>query len=282
MLSSTVRMRTLGAALLAVAALLLAGCGDEGRRDAPSTPGATGAAAKPKLAIIYSADWKDGSWGEFAYDGANDAEGPGRSASSRCRTTSTRRRRPERPARARRRRASTRSSPTRSTTATTSRRSPPTTRRRSSSTPAASVTSRPTSATTPSRSTSRPTSRASSPPAPSGGQRRRRRRLRHPRVPGDEERLPRRAPRRSPRHDRRRSSPSATGTTCRRPRRRRIAQGDAGATPVHRLRPGPDVRPDRGGQRERRRVDGLRRRHVRPSARRCSPRSPGTWRPCSS
>ena len=46
--------------------------------------------------------------------------------------------------------------------------------------------------------------------------------------------------------------------------------------PVHRLRPGPDVRSDRGGQRERRRVDGLRRRHVRASARRCWPRSPGT------
>jgi basic membrane lipoprotein Med (substrate-binding protein (PBP1-ABC) superfamily) len=25
----------------------------------------------PKLAVIYSAEWQDGSWGEFAYDGAN-------------------------------------------------------------------------------------------------------------------------------------------------------------------------------------------------------------------
>lgn len=25
----------------------------------------------PKLAIVYSAEWQDGSWGEFAYDGAN-------------------------------------------------------------------------------------------------------------------------------------------------------------------------------------------------------------------
>ena len=31
----------------------------------------------PKLAIIYSADWKDGSWGEFAYDGANALEASG-------------------------------------------------------------------------------------------------------------------------------------------------------------------------------------------------------------
>lgn len=41
---------------------------------AGSTP-ANGTA--PKLAVVYSADWKDGSWGEFAYDGANSllAEG---------------------------------------------------------------------------------------------------------------------------------------------------------------------------------------------------------------
>ncbi len=25
----------------------------------------------PKLAVVYSAEWQDGSWGEFAYDGAN-------------------------------------------------------------------------------------------------------------------------------------------------------------------------------------------------------------------
>jgi basic membrane lipoprotein Med (substrate-binding protein (PBP1-ABC) superfamily) len=42
---------------------------------AASTP-ATGSAAPadgdaPKLAVVYSADWQDGSWGEFAYDGAN-------------------------------------------------------------------------------------------------------------------------------------------------------------------------------------------------------------------
>ncbi len=77
MLSSTVRMRTLGAALLAVAALLLAGCGDEGRRDAPSTPGATGAAAKPKLAIVYFPQYKDGSWGEAAITGAQKLKDSG-------------------------------------------------------------------------------------------------------------------------------------------------------------------------------------------------------------
>ena len=34
-----------------------------------TTPAASGDA--PKLAVVYSADWQDGSWGEFAYDGAN-------------------------------------------------------------------------------------------------------------------------------------------------------------------------------------------------------------------
>lgn len=38
--------------------------------DATGTTPASGDA--PKLAVIYSADWQDGSWGEFAYDGANN------------------------------------------------------------------------------------------------------------------------------------------------------------------------------------------------------------------
>jgi basic membrane protein A len=39
--------------------------------DAPAESGAPSAGDAPKLAVVYSADWKDGSWGEFAYDGAN-------------------------------------------------------------------------------------------------------------------------------------------------------------------------------------------------------------------
>jgi len=41
------------------------GTEDTGGGSAPASGDA------PKLAVIYSADWQDGSWGEFAYDGAN-------------------------------------------------------------------------------------------------------------------------------------------------------------------------------------------------------------------
>ncbi|MCU1501491.1 MAG: family transporter substrate-binding protein [Ilumatobacteraceae bacterium] len=47
----------------------------------PTTGGAgsTPASGKlPKLGIIYSADWKDGSWGEFAYDGVNALKAEGK------------------------------------------------------------------------------------------------------------------------------------------------------------------------------------------------------------
>lgn len=47
----------------------------------PTTGGAgsTPATGKlPKLGIIYSADWKDGSWGEFAYDGVNALKAEGK------------------------------------------------------------------------------------------------------------------------------------------------------------------------------------------------------------
>jgi basic membrane lipoprotein Med (substrate-binding protein (PBP1-ABC) superfamily) len=46
--------------------------------DAPATTaagdggGEAPAGDAPKLAIVYSAEWQDGSWGEFAYDGANE------------------------------------------------------------------------------------------------------------------------------------------------------------------------------------------------------------------
>jgi len=87
------RLTTLAATVLALG-LTLAACGDDDDDDAaavtepagdattappagstPDTvdPGTTPAAGDaPKLAVIYSADWFDGSWGEFAYDGANN------------------------------------------------------------------------------------------------------------------------------------------------------------------------------------------------------------------
>jgi basic membrane lipoprotein Med (substrate-binding protein (PBP1-ABC) superfamily) len=34
-------------------------------------PAAEPSGDAPKLAVVYSAEWQDGSWGEFAYDGAN-------------------------------------------------------------------------------------------------------------------------------------------------------------------------------------------------------------------
>ncbi|MEO1055308.1 MAG: BMP family protein [Actinomycetota bacterium] len=88
---------------LAASALLVAACGsdddDDGAADATTSPteetdpdetaddemaegddaasdaGADGDA--PKLAIVYSAEWFDGSWGEAAYDGANALEASG-------------------------------------------------------------------------------------------------------------------------------------------------------------------------------------------------------------
>jgi len=77
MLSSTVRMRTLGTALVAAAALLIAGCGDAGRRDAPTAPGTAAAASKPRLAIVYFPQFKDGSWGEAATTGAQKLKDSG-------------------------------------------------------------------------------------------------------------------------------------------------------------------------------------------------------------
>lgn len=47
-------------------ALVAAACG--GDDDDSSSAGGDGA---PKLAIVYSADWFDGSWGQAAFDGAN-------------------------------------------------------------------------------------------------------------------------------------------------------------------------------------------------------------------
>ncbi len=38
---------------------------------APTDSGAPADGDAPKLAVVYSADWQDGSWGQFAYEGAN-------------------------------------------------------------------------------------------------------------------------------------------------------------------------------------------------------------------
>jgi basic membrane protein A len=67
----------------AAVGLLLAACGDSGKKAETATTGATTTAAagattvapvsgagKPKLAIVYSAEFKDGSWGEAALRGA--------------------------------------------------------------------------------------------------------------------------------------------------------------------------------------------------------------------
>jgi basic membrane protein A and related proteins len=79
---------------VALAGLVLAACGgDDDGGDADEPTATTSAAAEatsapadtatpadgdaPKLAIVYSADWQDGSWGEFAYDGAQQLEADG-------------------------------------------------------------------------------------------------------------------------------------------------------------------------------------------------------------
>lgn len=82
-------------ALVAVLALVAAACGNDDDTSTASEPEATeeataeataepteepadgesmddGADEAPKLAIVYSAEWFDGSWGEAAYDGANE------------------------------------------------------------------------------------------------------------------------------------------------------------------------------------------------------------------
>jgi len=57
----------------------LAGCGDAGRRDATpagsATPGAP--AGLPKLAIVYTPQFRDGSWGEAAVSGAQKLKDAG-------------------------------------------------------------------------------------------------------------------------------------------------------------------------------------------------------------
>ena len=242
-----------------------------------STPDGTAAGDAPKLAIVYSAEWQDGSWGRVRLR-RRQRRCSTRASSPRscCRRTCS-------PAPTPRTRcgrwpttASTRSSPTRSTTATTSRPSPRTIPETifvyaggfgdvagnvgDYSQPfyepaylegilAAGVTVE--GKVAGAGGFDIPVCRAMNNAFLAGAQE----------IDPDTTAT---------------SSPSATGTTCSSPRRRRSRPGRRRRQHVHRLRPGPDVRPDRGGQRDRRRVDGLRRRHVRASARRCWPRSPGT------
>jgi len=70
-----------GRAALAVAVVLavlaLAGCGDAGRRDTAPTDGGAAASGKPRLAIVYYPQLRDGSWGEAALSGAQKLKDAG-------------------------------------------------------------------------------------------------------------------------------------------------------------------------------------------------------------
>jgi len=52
-----------------------AGAGTTAASEPAASAPASGEA--PKLAVIYSADWQDGSWGQFAFDGANALKAEG-------------------------------------------------------------------------------------------------------------------------------------------------------------------------------------------------------------
>ncbi|HLU55150.1 MAG TPA: BMP family protein [Pseudonocardia sp.] len=71
------RWRTLVAGAAAAVALVLAGCGDAGRRDTAPADGAATASDKPRLAIVYYPQFRDGSWGEAALTGAQKLKDAG-------------------------------------------------------------------------------------------------------------------------------------------------------------------------------------------------------------
>jgi basic membrane lipoprotein Med (substrate-binding protein (PBP1-ABC) superfamily) len=73
-------------ALVAGVAFVAAACGSSSKSTSSATTTASAgsastapasAAGKPKLAIVYSAEWKDGSWGEAALNGANKLKAAG-------------------------------------------------------------------------------------------------------------------------------------------------------------------------------------------------------------
>jgi basic membrane lipoprotein Med (substrate-binding protein (PBP1-ABC) superfamily) len=71
----THRRRAFVAFFAAVAAIVaMAGCGNAGKKE---TATSASAAAKPKLAIVYSPQFKDGSWGEAALTGAQKLKAEG-------------------------------------------------------------------------------------------------------------------------------------------------------------------------------------------------------------
>ncbi|GAA1293041.1 hypothetical protein GCM10009609_72340 [Pseudonocardia aurantiaca] len=61
--------------LTAAAVLVLAGCGDAGRRDTAAPGGA--ASSAPRMAIVYYPQLRDGSWGEAALTGAQKLKDAG-------------------------------------------------------------------------------------------------------------------------------------------------------------------------------------------------------------
>jgi basic membrane lipoprotein Med (substrate-binding protein (PBP1-ABC) superfamily) len=69
--------RALLAVTAAAALLVLAGCGDAGRRDTAPTDSGAAASDKPRLAIVYYPQFRDGSWGEAALNGAQKLKDAG-------------------------------------------------------------------------------------------------------------------------------------------------------------------------------------------------------------
>jgi basic membrane protein A and related proteins len=71
------RWRALLAVTAAAALLTLAACGDAGRRDTAPTDSNAAASDKPRLAIVYYPQFRDGSWGESALNGAQKLKDDG-------------------------------------------------------------------------------------------------------------------------------------------------------------------------------------------------------------
>ena len=74
---SSHRWRAVLAVTAAAAVLAMAGCGDAGRRDTAPTDSNAAASDKPRLAIVYYPQFRDGSWGEAALTGAQKLKDAG-------------------------------------------------------------------------------------------------------------------------------------------------------------------------------------------------------------